>query len=457
MLAGRALLLVALVVCVALRGAVSPVALLGALLLAGTALLLGSLSPPAEARTFRSFRLALVMAGGLAAFLLLQSWSFVGNPLANPLWSFVSRLAGIPGGAVSVDPAATLDAAFLLVSPFVFYAAALALFPRDEGALRLLFWLGAFGVAFALFGIAQVAFFPRRLLLVEKTDYLDSLTSVFVNRNTAGTFLGVASLIVATLAVRALPRRGGERHMPTPRAGERRPAAWPLVLAAFVVLIALFLTRSRGALLSTMVAVIAVAPFLILDRNGRSRTAHPASWRRALLAFGTVALAVLLVAGLFGGLTIYRMEVHGVDGVRLCLYWSALDAFGQNWRFGAGFGTFASVFPMHRTAGCVSPTDVILRAHNVYIEGLVGLGVGFVPVLLLGYAHVLANLVRGLRQRRRLRAVPLLALGAVILVSLHGLVDFSVQIPGMAAYLATYLAAATTISLGRGRERRSSP
>ncbi len=42
-----------------------------------------------------------------------------------------------------------------------------------------------------------------------------------------------------------------------------------------------------------------------------------------------------------------------------------------------------------------------------------------------------------------------MALGAMVLVGLHGLVDFSLQIPGMAAYFATYLAAATTISLGR--------
>lgn len=465
-LAGRALLLAALVAIVSTRGAVSYVALSGTLLLVGSALFLGALSPPSETRALRSFRFALLLAGGFVAYVLLQSWSAPGNPVANPLWSTVARLVSPSGGAISVDPAATRDAALLLVSPFVFYAAALALFPRDEGALRLLSWLAAFGVLFALFGIAQIAFFPHSLLLTGKTAYLDSLTGVFVNRNTAGTFLGIASLILITLAVSMLPRhRGGGHHagsVPTGPLGawqgsRRLPV---LVLSVVLVLAALFLTRSRGAVLSTAVAFVAVLPFLILSGGRFSAGSEAASgsrsgfpWR-AVIVFGAVALAVLAVAGLFGGLTLQRMDARGFDEARLCLYWSALDAFGQNWRFGTGFGTFASVFPIYRLSGCGAPMDVILRAHNFYLEGLVGLGVGFVPVLLLGYAHVLANLGRGLRHRRRLRGVPLLALGAVLLVTLHGLVDFSLQIPGMAAYFATYLAAATTISLGRGGNGR---
>ncbi|WP_294645456.1 O-antigen ligase family protein [uncultured Aureimonas sp.] len=457
-LLGRALLIAALAVCIGSRGAVSYSALLVTLVLAGAALFVGALSPPAEARIRRSLHAALLMAVALVAYVLFQSWSFEGNPFANPLWSAVDRLVGPIGGAVSVDPAATRDAVFLLILPFVLYGAGLSLYQTDEGALKLLTWLGAFGLAFAVFGIAQVAFFPDSLLLTAKTAYLDSLTGVFVNRNTAGSLLGVASLILATLAVLALPRdrRGrfsiwsliSDPGLPSERS--RRVMAW--LLAAFVVLLALFLTKSRGALVSTSIAFVAVLPFLWLDgsrASGGPAGARPLTLRRVLLAYGVVALVVLVVGGLFGGLTIQRMATRGIDDVRLCLYWSALDAFGQNWRFGTGFATFASVFPIYRPPDCGAPWDVFLRAHNIYLEGLVGLGIVFVPVLFLGCLHIVANLLRGLRDRRRMRVVPLMALGAMVLVGLHGLVDFSLQIPGMAAYFATYLAAATTISLGR--------
>ncbi|KQQ81288.1 O-antigen ligase family protein [Aureimonas sp. Leaf324] len=465
-LLGRALLVAALAVCVGSRGAVSYSALLVTLVLVGGALFVGALSSPPDARIRWSLRWALLMAGGLVAYVLFQSWNFEGNPVANPLWSAVARLVGPIGGAVSVDPAATRDAIFLLILPFVFYGAGLSLFRGDDGALRLLTWLGALGLAFAVFGIAQVAFFPDSLLLTAKTAYLDSLTGVFVNRNTAGSFLGVASLILATLAVLALPRdrRGrfslwsliSDPGLPSERS--RRVMAW--LFAAFVVLLALFLTKSRGALVSTSIAFVLVLPFLWLDGSratGGSAGGRPLTLRRVLVAYGIVALVVLVVGGLFGGLTIQRMATRGIDDVRLCLYWSALDAFGQNWRLGTGFATFASVFPIYRPPGCGAPWDVFLRAHNIYLEGLVGLGVVFIPAVLLGYAHIVGNLVRGLRSRRRMRVVPLMALGALVLVSLHGLVDFSLQIPGMAAYFATYLAAATTVSLGRRADAPSRP
>ncbi len=133
-----------------------------------------------------------------------------------------------------------------------------------------------------------MAFFPDSLLLTAKTAYLDSLTGVFVNRNTAGSLLGVASLILATLAVLALPRdrRGrfsiwsliSDPGLPSERS--RRVMAW--LLAAFVVLLALFLTKSRGALVSTSIAFVAVLPFLWLDEAGpRAAPQDPAPERCA--------------------------------------------------------------------------------------------------------------------------------------------------------------------------------
>ncbi|MBB3938020.1 O-antigen ligase family protein [Aureimonas phyllosphaerae] len=461
-LVGRTLFILALVLCIALRGAVSPLVLLGVVCLVGVSLAVGALSPPVAAATLRSYRLCILVAGGLALYLVFQSWSFLGNPFANPLWSRVDRLLGADVAAISVAPATTRGALFTLVAPFLVFSAGLALFQRDEGGVVLLRWLTAMGVAFAVFGLLQVAFFPRSLLFSEKTAYLDSLTASFVNRNTAGTFLGVASFAVLTLALRPV-RQGEVRYSffglltdPDAPAPQRR-SAFLMLSCLFAILFALFLTRSRGALLATAIAYVAIIPFLILDSGGsrppavkgaRSRLA--ALGRPAAVAVG-VAILTLGVVGLFGGLTIHRMETRGVDAARLCVYWSMLDAIGQNWRFGTGFGTFESVFPIYRSAGCGAPGDVFLRAHNIYLEALLGLGIGFVPLLIGGALHIVGNFVAGLRRRRSMRVVPIIALGAVALVALHSLVDFSLQIPGMAAFFAAYLAAATTISLGRGR------
>jgi hypothetical protein len=71
--------------------------------------------------------------------------------------------------------------------------------------------------------------------------------------------------------------------------------------------------------------------------------------------------------------------------------------------------------------------------------------VGFVIVYLL---HIF---VVGYRTRRRFRVVPLIGAGMLLLVTLHSLVDFPLQIPGVAAYFAAAIGAAVCISLGRRR------
>ena len=45
-----------------------------------------------------------------------------------------------------------------------------------------------------------------------------------------------------------------------------------------------------------------------------------------------------------------------------------------------------------------------------------------------------------------------MGLAALILASLHSVVDFSLQIPGLGVSFAAIMAATVTVSLGRGRQ-----
>ena len=45
-----------------------------------------------------------------------------------------------------------------------------------------------------------------------------------------------------------------------------------------------------------------------------------------------------------------------------------------------------------------------------------------------------------------------MGLAALILASLHSIVDFSLQIPGVGVYFAAVISATATVSLGRVRE-----
>ena len=112
----------------------------------------------------------------------------------------------------------------------------------------------------------------------------------------------------------------------------------------------------------------------------------------------------------------------------------------------------ACVFPVYRDSDCAGIFGVWERAHNLFLEGFLGLGLPFVAALTIGYLILVGVFIRGIRIRRQFRFIPIMGLAVLILASLHSIVDFSLQIPGVGVYFAAVMAAATTVSLGRGRE-----
>jgi hypothetical protein len=180
-----------------------------------------------------------------------------------------------------------------------------------------------------------------------------------------------------------------------------------------------------------------------------------AGWRRP----ARILAAVLVIAGLFAlfaGRSAHRLQELGSDDGRWCAFAATFAAIKDNWIFGAGLGAFQDVFPVYRDADCAGVFGVWERAHDVFLEGWLALGVAFPAALTIGYATLTAAFVRGLNIRRRLRFVPVMGLSALILASLHAIVDFSLQIPGLAVYFAAIMAAAAIVSLGRGAEAPAS-
>jgi O-antigen ligase len=118
---------------------------------------------------------------------------------------------------------------------------------------------------------------------------------------------------------------------------------------------------------------------------------------------------------------------------------------------GYGFASFRYAFPPYRDPKC-GVIFVWERAHNFFLEGMIDLGAMFIVVVVVAISALLIALMIGVRDRRRMRSYSALGLASMVLVGLHALVDFSLQIPGMAAYFAAIMATTTTISLGRSTE-----
>ncbi|HEY1942350.1 MAG TPA: O-antigen ligase family protein [Roseiarcus sp.] len=400
--------------------------------------------------------LAILLAAVLLGYAAFQTLPIPGAAVANGAWRSVTENIGTAQATISVAPGMTLDALPSLALPFLAFVGALVFFQGDHEALRLWRALAYFGAGYAVFGILQELFFPGQLLFETKRAYVGSLTATFVNRNTAGAFFGLAFLLNLGLGLREL-RNVRLRSLVKKAAG--LDIRWPgrhaqVLLHAFTALdcaVALFLTQSRGAVGATFVAAFVAVALIATRPMTRDQPVDGLDkWPRRAAAIG----ALLVVASLFAllaGRSAYRMQEGGVDDGRWCAFTSILQAIRDNWLWGAGFGAFQDVFPVYRDFACAGIFGVWERAHNLFLEGWLGLGVLFLAVLAVGYVTLAGVFVHGVRVRHKLRFAPIFGLAALVLATLHSIVDFSLQIPGFAVYFAAVMAAATTLSLGRAR------
>ena len=180
--------------------------------------ILSTFHPIGSWRAGRVQAISVFVLAGLVGYAVFQTLPLPGLDLANGAWKSVSEIIGPVNGTISVAPGMTLDALTTLALPFLAFIAALAFFQGDDEALWLWRALAYFGAAYAAFGLLQELLFPDQLLFETKKYYVGYLTATFVNRNTAGTFFGLALLLNLGLAILRIAK---DSHRQLRQAGAR--------------------------------------------------------------------------------------------------------------------------------------------------------------------------------------------------------------------------------------------
>lgn len=370
----------------------------------------------------------------LAAWIALQAVSWTPEGWHHPLWATAREaLEGPVVGAISLNREATTLALLRLLTAMAVFWLALQFGHSRSQARACLYGILVIGAAYALYGLIAHTLFPDTILWLEKVAYLDSVTATFINRNTYATYAGLGLVVGIALLTREIEKVGEGRTWKDKLENAIARLLGPglrLMALCLVLALALVLTGSRAGITSTFAALLLFVAFLAL--RARSSKLVAAGWTFAVL--GLIAALI----GLVGEFYLDRLEQAGSHiSSRLDVYaltWQA--ALDRLW-LGTGYGTFADAFPAYRDATISGFGQVWDKAHNTYVELVLGLGLPGATMLLVVVLVLFGQAVAAVRGGRGYGPAALTACATSLLVGLHALVDFSLQIQ---AVTLTYVA-----------------
>jgi O-antigen ligase len=340
-------------------------------------------------------------------------------PLPPAMWQ------ALPGRESMVAALAAVDTADrwrpLSVAPFLTLAGLLSMIPaaavllatgvlagRDRRFLLLVIALMA--LAAAGLGVLQMAGNGHRFRLYQISHDL-WLTGFHASRNSAAD-----ALLVGMLALTAWFATGSRRRPLF------RGDLGLLALAQGFLFVALLLTGSRAGI--ALLVPVLLLQFAMLRSAGLGRT-----YAKGLAGFAGAFALVIAASVAFSGNNRLAGVLARFDATRdsrTDLWQDTLTAIGQYWPVGSGIGTFPRGFlPVER----LSTVDDLFpnRAHNDVLEFLLETGLLAPLVLATGLLIVVLLARKAWAVAPRERPVTLFAIGTLVVIALHSLVDYPLR------------------------------
>lgn len=312
---------------------------------------------------------------------------------------------------LTLAPADTLWELLRLGTATIVFLLARNLLHRPQRQERLLQGLMGLGVVLTTLGLIGAVVAPGRPLLLYQPAQgpaIGLIATSFVNPNH-----GAAFLLVATLAALGLAERT--------QSLERRVL---LLVAATVTGIGVVLSLSRGGMLALAAALAAYGALQLVRR----RAAHPGA--------GRIALVALLVGGVLGGaawlggdriVAEFEHQRPDLPLGKLALWPSGWALVRAHWLVGVGRGAVATALPRYLQPGLPAGTTYAsLENQYLQLPAEWGLPVGVAAIALTAAAIFVWW------RRRRDEALQLSAVAALIGLAVHNLVDFNLELPGIA-------------------------
>lgn len=375
-----------------------------------------------------------LMFSAIVLWIAIQMSPMIPASVVHPIWGMAQEALGRSLDAtISVDHGETYIALIRLLTSASLFWLALQFSRQSLRADLLLRAISLIVAAYSAYGLVLTAFFSGMIPVLDPVGEGVFVHATFVNHNNFATYAGLGLIVWGGLILHLfrneVPGTTNLRYRLAMFLEVTCRKGWFLLGVGLVTLAALLGSGSRGGVLATALGALALLILSLSRRRGR----------RAERLEAIALIAISLIAGFvfLGDLFIDRIKTTGLgDASRIAVYLITLRSVLDTPLLGFGYGTFADVFPMYRDQS-ISVIGVWDKAHNTYLEIFQGLGLVFGGALIASLGVIAVKCFKGTVARGENAATPMIANAASVLVAVHALVDFSLQIEAVAL---TYLA-----------------
>jgi O-antigen ligase len=373
----------------------------------------------------REERYMLLALSGILMYALIQTLPLAPavlkyiSPRSFEIYSFYA-VDEKPAMYISLYPHRTHIEFLLFLACSLFFV--LAFFAmRDMHRLEMVIKIiSFFGFCLAVFALLQKATWDGKIYWFREIT-VGSPFGPFVNRNH---YAGLMGMIIPLTLGYAFTRSRREKQL-------------LFGFFALIMAVSLFLSLSRGGIISFLAATVLFAFYLLWDKFKTNK-----KW--ALAAFIGILCLYLLYVGINPVIDrFYQTDIS--HEARFNVWTETFRAFQDFYLTGSGFGTFINVIPLYASR----PTLLIYdHAHNDYLEFILEAGVAGTLLFMIFLCFFIRRAAKG-RWDGKTGIIRVSMIASVTALIVHSIFDFNLHIPSnalMFALIMGMLAASSDIA-----------
>ena len=226
-----------------------------------------------HAVAIRQIKVPAALFGAVVLWILFQNATWTPDWLHHPIWQMAADALDQPiDGSISVDRELTSLALLRLITAASVFWIALQLCRNASRANFLLWSIAVITCAYAAYGLVAFGLTPGRILWFENRFNHGFVNSTFINPDSFAAYAGIGLITFCGLILRLYRNEfaavGGSIRFRIASfievTGQKGVA---LLAGAFVVLVALLLSGSRGGIAATALGLFVLVALTVIPRK----------------------------------------------------------------------------------------------------------------------------------------------------------------------------------------------